>query len=152
MANLAGKFAPAEAENNFDPVPPGEYQVMFVKDEEKDDGSVSAEFSIIGGAHDGRKLWNYFGFGSSNNTAIRIACERMTQLLRAADLPDDTMDTSPAYGKTMIAVVGIQKKDPTRNQINAFKPIGGAPAPAQQAQPAQAAQAAPQKTAMPWEK
>ena len=141
MVALNGTYqADPNATNSYDPVPPGQYQVMMVnsKMNQKNTG-ISCEFDIVSGEHSGRKLFMNLSLFAENEIARDIG-QRLLNDMCIASGKMSVSDTSELHGITMTAIVKLRKNDPTQNDISGFKPLDGAPA--QQAAPAQQTQAA----------
>lgn len=154
MVALNGTYqADPNATNNFDAVPPGEYQVMMVssKMNAKNTG-ISCEFDIVSGEFQGRKLWLNLALFHDNPKAQEVGQRFLNDMCMATGKMA-IADTADLHGITMIAKVKLRKDDPSQNDIAGFKAPGGAPAsaPAQAAPAAAPAQAAPAPgNAPPW--
>jgi hypothetical protein len=162
MAQLNFKASAIQVEDRTisrGPLPPGEYEVMIVKSDNRPtkagNGSyLELEMHIISGEHTGRRHWERLNLDNPNLQTVKIAEEQLARLCVALGL-DEVNDSAELHDKPFIAEFAIDKKDATRNVIWGYRAIEGAPvSPAKLATPAPARQApaaAPAKAAArPW--
>jgi hypothetical protein len=150
--------------NDFQPIPPGEYPVEVkdacVKTTRKGNGAyVEIVFEVCGPDCNGRRLWFRCNIANPNPKAVEIGKEQLDSVRIAAGLVAMT-DTDQLLGAQMTAKVIVDSEN--RNEVKYVKAyeapralppapptMQAAPVPApQQAPPAPAPQAAPQ---MPWQ-
>lgn len=143
------------ASSSFDPLPPGEYEVMIVKSDTKPtkagNGSyLELEMHVISGEHSGRRHWERLNLDNPSQQTVKIAEEQLARLCVAIGL-DEVNDSDELHDRPFVAEFGIDKKDSTRNVIWNYRSIAGAPvAPKPAAKPVPAQAAAPAKNARPW--
>lgn len=168
MAQLGGTFdatsvAPKE---EFTLLPPGEYPVMIVKSDmtptkARTGQMLVLEMDVIDGPSKGRKLWDRLNLVNPNPQAVEIAERSLSAICHAVGRLQ-VSDSNELHGIPMIAVVKVGKPREgyaPSNEVDTYKPRGGAAQPAQAAaayqaaaQPAAQAAAAPAASAAPWRK
>lgn len=153
MTNLAALNLNVEdeARPNYEALPPGEYIAVAsdseMKSNKSNDGQhLSITFDIVEGQMEGRKLWSNYNVVNPNPDAERIGRSELAALCKAAGVANPK-DSSELHGKPVILVVGIDKKDASRNVVKGYKPATGAEAPAPKAATKPAASATP-----PWKR
>jgi len=169
MSDLSfmGGFNAAEHEDQRDdsPLPEGEYYLEVEKIETKQTANgqgvgANAQFDVLGekesGAHQGRKVFNWFNLQHSNDVAQKIGQAEFAALCKAVGVLAP-QDTDELIGGRFLAKIGLDKKDKDKNVIKKYMPIEDVPpatAPAPSPAPTQPAPApAPaQKKALPWQK
>lgn len=161
-------------QSNFDCIPPGEYQMQAVAIEitysKAGNRMVKAQFQILGGEHDNRRIFEIFTLENSNPQTVEIALRQIKQWIMACGFSGNEKLNMALLksleGKEFIGKIYIQA-DKTgqysdKNRIRLFMPLpGSAPStklPARQpevAKPQQTQQpppsTAPQRSARPWE-
>lgn len=144
MTNLAALKLNVEdeARPNFEALPPGDYVAVASDSEMKsnkgNDGQhLSVTFDIVEGKMEGRKLWANYNVVNPNPDAEKIGRSELAALCKAVGVANPK-DSSELHGKPVVLVVGIDKKDASRNAIKGYKAAtsGSAPAPSAQAKPA----------------
>lgn len=147
-----------ERASSYDPLPPGDYEMMVVASEtratQRGDGSyLKLEMHVISGPHSGRRHWENLNLDNPSLQTVKIAQEQLAKLCMALGL-DEVEDSEDLHNRAFIAEVGIDKKDPTRNRIWNYKSVADdlvAPAKAAKpAAPARPAAPAAKATARPW--
>lgn len=178
MAHINADLSQVD-EQDFSPVPPGEYEVTVVDSEVKssknDNPYLNLEFEVFGPSHQGRKLWERFMLQNE------IGLQRLKTLARVAGHPNPNYigDSEELHGLMLTVRVKIEEQegyDP-KNKITSFKarsngggaqpvpqpapprqaqaangpPVGPAPAPSPVPAPQAQAPAASNKPRYPWE-
>ena len=161
MANLTGAYdANAEAQQQFDPLPTGDYHAQIVdsdmKPTKKNDGHfLELEYDVIDGPCKGRKVWVRLNLDNPNAKAVEIANRQFASIREATGVmsPRDSQELhyKPHVIRVDFTPAGTKRRNGTvtdrdSNEVKAWKRLDGdAPAAA----PAAAAQAA---SAAPWAK
>lgn len=144
-----------ERTSSFEPLPPGEYEMMIFKSDTKPTKAgtghyLECEMHVISGEHSGRRHWERFNLDNPNAQAVKIAQESLARLCAALGV-EEVNDSEELHDQAFIAELRLDKKDPTKNAIWGYKAIEAAPAPAPKAAPAAPAKAAAAaKSARPW--
>jgi hypothetical protein len=111
-------------------------------------------FSVLGNVHDksqkGRKLFSWYTLMHENEMAQSIGQREFHELRLAIGKPG-AMDSDELIGCNLVATVGLDKKDPTRNQIKRCKALDGYEAPSEKPAAAPAPAAPATKKANPWD-
>lgn len=158
MAHLGQEFdvnSLPVSDNNFDPLPPGWYDVNVTGAELKatKDGTgsyINVKYSVTGPTHQGRVVFGMLNIKNKNPKAEEIGRQQLGELMRACGLARVT-DSDQLIGGRCAIKLAIEQQDgyEPRNNVKAFKAIGGSPAPAFAPAPAAQATAA---AAPPWAK
>jgi hypothetical protein len=157
MATLNANLEGYQEQDDFSPVPPGEYLVKVIDSavrEAKTSGNRLAEFAfeIQGPEYRNRKIWDRYVLGNE------VAMSRLKTLAKSIGHrnPNFIRDTEELHGGMCRVRVKIEEQNgyEPKNVITSFKPAESAairtPEPPGIA-PELAAQAQPKK-AYPWEK
>ena len=147
MAQL--QFNAAEVDTTSrDAIPSGTYEAVVTDSETRATKSgtgmgINLTFEIISeGPAKGRKLFAWINYENANAKAQQIGREELASLCKAVGVVNLT-DTAQLHNLPLMITVGIDRNDPTRNVIRAYK--------AKAAQTAQSAQRTPQAAgAAPW--
>lgn len=130
MATIS--FNAAEVQpSSFDAIPAGVYEAVIANSESKPMKSGNGmgfnfEFEIISGDHKGRKVFSWITFEHRTSPdAQRIGREQLSAICRAVGVTQ-LNDTTQLHNLPMMITVAIDKNDPSRNVIKAYKPKGGA--------------------------
>lgn len=150
LENILGEaFNPDEYEDfSSGPKPAGEYTVEVVETEVRKTESgrgvgVNVKFEILGPTYAGSYFYEWFNLMHESEKAQRIGRAQFGSLCRAAGT-GPIKDTDKLLGQKLILEVRIDAKDPNKNRIWKYLPIGGQGAPAQPAKnPASRAKAKP---------
>lgn len=149
--------------DDFAAIPAADYKVMLAAEKANSKGTgVTWELAIMEGEHQGRKLWMNVSLpnhvmqlivggdaGHASDGAVKMG-QRFIQGFANALGKTAIMSTDELLYGVVIATVGFQSKDPTRNEVKGFKPAPGFAQPAQAAPQQQAAPpAAPPQNAPP---
>lgn len=123
---------------SFDILPSGWYQMRLVEGEEKPSKSnpqntyYAAQFEVIGGEFNGRKLFHNFNFNNVNDDAKRIAFDQLAAIMHGVGvLRIGTMNelfNKPIMGnvKAVAPVMeedGVTEKYEAKNEIKGFKGV-----------------------------
>ena len=147
MAQL--NFNAAEVDTTSrDAIPSGSYEAVVTDSEMRATKNglgmgINLTFEIISeGPAKGRKVFVWINYEHPKVEAQRIGREELATLCKAVGVTD-LSDTVQLHNLPLLITVGLDKNDPTRNVVKAYKPKA--------AQPAQAAQKSPQAAgAAPW--
>jgi hypothetical protein len=126
-----------------EPLPPGDYPVIITATEQRTakNGSnsyLSVELQVTDGPHQGRRVWDTLNLWNSNETAVKIAREKLRAITDAIAHPPHVQDSESLHNKPMLATVGV-RDDATygpKNEVVGYKagaaarPRAPAPAPA----------------------
>ena len=130
MATIS--FNAAEVQpSSFDAIPAGVYEAVIANSESKPMKSGNGmgfnfEFEITSGDHKGRKVFSWITFEHRTSPdAQRIGREQLSAICRAVGVTQ-LNDTTQLHNLPMMITVAIDKNDPSRNVIKAYKPKGGA--------------------------
>ena len=111
-ASFVQEFATIKADDgNFTPVPAGDYTVQITGSELKDtkDGSgqyVKAEFTVLGPAYQGRKIFQNYNIFNKNADAEQIGRAQLKSLTTAVGL-DTLRDTDELIGRRAFVHVAV---------------------------------------------
>ena len=147
MAQL--QFNAAEVDTTSrDAIPSGTYEAVVTDSETRATKSgtgmgINLAFEIVSeGPAKGRKVFAWINYENANAKAQQIGREELASLCKAVGVVNLT-DTAQLHNLPLMITVGIDRNDPTRNVIRAYK--------AKAAQAAQSAQRTPQASgAAPW--
>ena len=147
MAQL--NFNAAEVDTTSrDAIPSGSYEAVVTDSEMRATKNglgmgINLTFEIISeGPAKGRKVFVWINYEHPKVEAQRIGREELASLCKAVGVTD-LNDTVQLHNLPLLITVGLDKNDPTRNVVKAYKPKA--------AQPAQVAQKSPQAAgAAPW--
>jgi hypothetical protein len=95
-------------------------------------------------------LFAWFTLQHENEMAQSIG-QREFHGMRLAIGKEGAADTDEFIGANLVASVGLDKKDPTRNQIKRYKALEGYAPPASKPTTSPVAAAAPSKKKNPWD-
>lgn len=147
--------APASTMPTRGPLPAGQYEVIIsnsdIKATKAGDGEyIELEMQVTDGEHSGRRLWERLNISNPNKKAEDIAKAALGELCVACGI-DDMTDTEQLHDIPLLAVVEIDRKDPTRNRVMGYRSAGKAMPPKPAAAPtAPARPSAPQSGSRPW--
>ena len=147
MAQL--KFNAAEVDTTSrDAIPSGTYEAVVTDSEMRATKSglgmgINLTFEILTeGPAKGRKVFSWINYEHPNAEAQRIGREELASLCKAVGVANLT-DTNQLHNLPLMVTVGVDRNDPTRNVVKAYK--------AKSAQTQQPAQKPPQASgAAPW--
>jgi hypothetical protein len=145
MAQL--QFNAAEVDTTSrDAIPSGTYEAVVTDSETRATKSgtgmgINLAFEIVSeGPAKGRKVFAWINYENANAKAQQIGREELASLCKAVGVVSLT-DTAQLHNLPLMITVGIDRNDPTRNVIRAYKAKTQTAQPAQR--PPQAAGAAP---------
>ena len=147
MAQL--KFNAAEIDTTSrDAIPSGTYEAVVTASEMKATKNglgmgINLTFEILSdGPAKGRKVFAWINYENQRPEAQRIGREELASLCKAVGVTE-LNDTVQLHNLPLLITVGLDRNDPTKNVIKAYK--------AKSAQTAQPAQKSPQAAgAAPW--
>lgn len=155
MAQLQFSTAGINTENQYDALPPGEYEVIVTESDLRENSKGTGHFLAITldvqapEQYRGRKLWNNITVSHQSAKAQEIGKQQLAQLVKACGF-ETISDSEQMHGIPVIATVKKQKDDPTRNDVKGYKArAGAAPMQAVPQQPAVAAQQTAQQAPAP---
>lgn len=163
MANLSGMFDPtAEAQQDFSPLPSGQYNAQIVESElkptNKNDGQyLELVYTVLDGEFKNRKVWARLNLDNPNATTVKIANEQLASIKQAVGVdPNESQSEALHYKPRSIRVemipAGTKQKNgyvtqKDSNEVKGWKKLDdGIPFATAPATPA----AAPRQNAAPW--
>jgi len=155
MANLQPFDYTGIPEGDFEPIPAGDYCAEIISSDvvqSKGSGEdmIKLEIEIKQGEHTGRKLFDYVLMWSANETARKIAYQKLASIAKSVDaakaamgqppLPNPLYSTEPLHFHPIAVTVAIKPASGQYGPGNEIKRYGamkpqGAPAPRQPAPP-----------------
>jgi len=151
--NLSGfNAAEVSTENQFDPVPNGDYEVIITESETKETKAGTGSYlqltlEILSGHYQGRRIWDRLNLWNQNQTAVDIANRTLSQICHATGVLTPG-DSAELHGKPMTAQV-VVKQAPGYGDSNEVKKYSGTNEAATQPPPPKAA-TGPQVNAPSW--
>lgn len=164
-------------EASYDPIPPGEYQAQAlnvdVARSQAGNLMVRAEFAIVGGQYDNKRIFENYSIQHANAQVVEIALRAIKSWAIACGHTGNERLTEGLLksleGQEFIARISIEKDKtgqyPDKNRLRGCKPLPGSapqhpatqrPAPAQQVQqpapPPRQVAAPTGASKRPWEK
>lgn len=146
MAQL--KFNAAEVDTTSrDAIPSGIYEAVVTDSETRatkngNGMGINLTFEILSdGPAKGRKVFAWINYENQNAKAQQIGREELASLCKAVGVTE-LEDTVQLHNLPLVITVGVDRNDPTKNVVKAYKAKA-----AQTAQPAQKPQAS---GAAPW--
>lgn len=142
MVALPNSFNTADVgDDEFEVVPPGEYEAMIIESEmkaTKDGNGAYVQLKIQ--LKNGRILFERLNIQNKNEKAVEIAYRTLKKICEAVG-KTSIKDTSELHNKKMLVVVEVEKGKPyekdgvmkdgrDQNTIKAYKQLGGAAEPA----------------------
>jgi len=151
VANLGGMFDATQVQpgGSMEVIPAGEYRVM-ISDSAMEPSKTGGQFlkltiQVIDGPHQGAVLFDRLNLVNSNPKAVEIAQRTLSAICHAVGVLQ-VQDSAQLHNRPMLARVAYKEGGQPdgkggvygpSNEIKAYKPINGQPAPAQPAyQPA----------------
>lgn len=163
MANLSGLYNPeAEAQQDFAPIPSGEYPAQIVESDMKptknNDGQyLELKYSVLDGEFKGRSVWVRLNLDNKNAQAVEIANRQFASIRDAIGVTQVNQSEELHYKPHIIRVelvpAGTPRKNSTpttkdQNEIRGWKKLDdGIPFAASSGAPAATASA---PAAAPW--
>jgi hypothetical protein len=137
VANLDFDATQHEPSADFSALPAGKYQVVIIESEMKKTKAGNGEYlqltmQVVDGEYKGRKLWDRLNIRNANQTAQKIALERLSAICRAVGTmkPKDSVEL---HNLPLIATVA-QRPGQDGTPQNEIKGYSGKPQVAPQAQ------------------
>jgi hypothetical protein len=103
MAALNFNAAKVEPQQSFDALPPGRYEVIISESEMKDTKAGTGQYlqltwTVVGGQHEGRKLWSRLNLVNPNATAVSIAERELSAICHCVGIlvPQDSEELHDA--------------------------------------------------------
>ena len=129
MAQL--KFNAAEIDTTSrDAIPSGTYEAVVTASEMKATKNglgmgINLTFEILSdGPAKGRKVFAWINYEHPKVEAQRIGREELASLCKAVGVTD-LDDTVQLHNLPLLVTIGLDKNDPTRNVVKAYKPKTG---------------------------
>lgn len=123
----------AEPENNYGPIPAGEYEAKIQNSERKDtkkgDGwYLNLEFVVTGPTHAGRKIFEKLNLSNPSSKAVEIAKGTLSKICRTVGVlsPQDSAELHDKPMRIKVAIEQSQDYDP-QNKITDYKPMSATP-------------------------
>ena len=146
MAQL--KFNAAEVDTaSRDAIPSGTYEAVVTDSETRatkngNGMGINLTFEILSdGPAKGRKVFAWINYENQNAKAQQIGREELASLCKAVGVTE-LEDTVQLHNLPLVITVGVDRNDPTKNVVKAYKAkavAAGAASVQQQAKPAGAA-------------
>ncbi len=134
-----GDLSGVSAQDDYTPIPAGQYVMQAIKTELKDSKNggkyVSAQFEVLGHDHVGRKVFENFNIMNTNPQTVEIALKAIKQWVMACGFTGDERLTMALLreleGKEFVGQVSVEP-DRTgqygdKNRIKRYLPSGNAP-------------------------
>lgn len=119
----AGDYEP---QHDFSPIPPGEYRVVIVESEMRESRSGKGRYlwlkmQVVEGEHDSRLLFDQLNIQHSNETAQRIARERLSSICHQIGVMKPR-DSGELHDKPFVVNVVIKRGDDgtDRNKVKNY--------------------------------
>lgn len=127
----------APQSKSYEPLPRGIYQAIIIDSAIKPTKAGTGEYielvmQVIDGVHSGRRLWERLNVSNPNKTAEEIARSQLASLCQAVGV-QKLSATEQLHDTPFGIELDIDRKDPTRNRVMGYLPVGmvaQAPAPA----------------------
>ena len=135
MAALNFNAANIEPQQSFDALPPGRYEAIISESEMKDTKAGTGQylqltFTVVGGQHDGRKLWSRLNLVNPNATAVGIAERELSAICHCVGIITPS-DSEELHDRPLIVDVIqelIAMSGQQTNRIKGYAQANGAPA------------------------
>lgn len=138
MALLNETFSAADAapEQDFSPLPAGEYQAIVTATELKNTKNgtgqyIQVTYEIAGPTHTGRLVWQNFNIRNANPKAAEIGRQQLGSLIKASGL-QGVSDTDQLITGNMVSLkLAIRKSTEygDSNDVKAIKAVSTTPVP-----------------------
>ncbi|MCP3685783.1 MAG: DUF669 domain-containing protein [bacterium] len=113
MAKLPAAFDSNQHDDmaNFDPVPPGIYNVHitdsdYLETKNKDGHFLKLEFTVLDGDYQGRKIWTQLNLDNPNTVAMEIANQELATICRVCSKPI-VQDSQELHGIPLMIKVKV---------------------------------------------
>lgn len=112
-------------QGSYSPVPEGDYQLTVTDAEIKDTKAGTGKYvkltlEIVGGEHEGRKVWQLFNVVNPNPEAVRISKEQMKSMLLASGLPEEKCVIKDVNDFMALTFKARLKVDGDNNKVHYF--------------------------------
>lgn len=169
MANINGLYdAQAEAQQDFSPLPTGEYLAQIVDSDLKPTKNntghyLELTFEVMEGEYKGRKHWERLNLDNQNTQTVEIANRAFAAIREATGVPNPRDSADLHYKPLVIRIDSFpagsarrngQVRDRAESEVKAYKKAEGASASgnAPTGSTAAATPASPSSAAAPWNK
>lgn len=132
MAFLGQQYAPVteEPQDEFDPIPSGEYRAMIVdsdmKPTKKGDGQyLELTYQILDGPFAGRHVWTRLNLENPNAKAVEIAQRDLQKIQYAVALGIAVSDSAQLHNIPHVIRVEFLSADPSKNRQRDTNEIRG---------------------------
>lgn len=132
MANL-GNFNANDYENEYQPIPAGEYPAIItdseMKDSQKGGQYLKLTVELIDGQYKGRKVFANLNLRNANPEAEKIAKISLGDICRAVGVLHPR-ESSELHGKPLAVKLSVRPETadfPASNDVKAWKPLAGNP-------------------------
>lgn len=136
MAKMLKQFNAAETEKmgNFTPIPAGVYTAQITNSEMKQTKSgdghyLQLDFEVIGGDHNGRKVWARLNIDNKNSQTVEIAQKTLATICECCDV--DVLDDSEQLHNKPMEINIIERpataQYPAQNDVKGYTKIEGGP-------------------------
>lgn len=134
--NLQGFDAnEVEPKTDWSPIPAGDYEVMIIDSQEKDNSSGSGSFleltlEVVVGDHQGERVFDRLNLKNPNEKAVKIAQATLSSICRSVGVMRPS-DSSELHNKVMQARIEIEeRKDKPgsfSNRVKNYSAVGSEP-------------------------
>lgn len=119
-----------KVQNNFKPIPSGNYNVILDETEMKDTKSgtgqyINCKFKVLGGEYEGKFLFHMFNIKNDNPKAVEIGLQQLKAFMECAGMTDYKLTSvTQLVGYKASAVVKIKTDEyGEKAVISYFKPL-----------------------------
>lgn len=131
-----------QGDSNFDPVPPGVYDVTITRADlkptkDQTGAMIAIRYDITGPSHQGRVIFGNLNIRNKSPRAEEIGRQQLADIMRSIGLAR-VEDTDQLIGGQLKIKIDIEKKEgyDARNVVKGFKALAGSTPPAPSAAPA----------------
>ena len=118
----------AASDSSFGPITPGDYLGRIVAVDQKTSGS-GYEYLSVEIQTDKGRVWDNLNLWHSNPKAVDIAKRKLSEIGVAVGM-GKIKDTEELLAKELTVKVGLQKDDPTKNEVITYTSAAAADLPA----------------------
>lgn len=127
--------ADAVQERSFGPIPPGDYEGEIVGVDVKTSQAGNQYLSVQVRVEGKGSVWDNLNLWHSRADVVEIATRRLNEIGAALGMAR-IRDTDELLAKRVQIAIGLDKRDPSRNQIVGYRSVAGSPATTPVAAPA----------------
>jgi len=138
----AASVEPQQAPQSGEPIPAGVYEVEItaadLKTTKKGGTGLNVEYTVMGGQHERRKVWQFINLRNDNPQAEQIGQAQLSALCRSVNTPKLT-DTDQLFGKILRISVKVRPASgeyAASNDVKGYEAVGVQAAPAPRTQSA----------------